>query len=733
MAEKTGYPTDMLELDLDLEADLGIDTVKQVELFGMARGEFDLPRDDSINLSEFNTLRKIVDYVKAMIDSKETSVSPKEELVEKEEIPEVDETYHFENVKEKVLTIVAEKTGYPADMLELDLDLEADLGIDTVKQVELFAMARSEFDIPRDDSINLSEFPTLRHIIEFVSKKTLEGKGSEVVEKKEEAPDPEKTLSTEELKDRINRWVLQADEREPLPGSKGKPLEGKSFIVFGGLKEEVDILEGILGCKAEPMDPNETSENEHDLSGYDGILNLYSFRLSRGPYPKEWEKENHLAIKALYRIVRSMDKVFKKGGFLLSITRMGGRFGLGKDINPINGAISGFTKAVHREYKDTRAMVLDIPDEFDLNQAVTRLADELSVDHGLPEIGWDGSMGYKPVLRIVEPGKPSFLEIKDGMNILITGGGSGITAEIARGLSNVASLKLHLTGRTKVIEDVERFASMDENGLESEKEAIKEKLKASGEKVTPVKIDREFSTITKSISIHRLLKDIGASGSEGTYHAIDVTDVEGMKELAVTFGPFDMVVHAAGIEQSKLIANKAEEDFARVFDTKVKGAFSVLEATREHPLKLFLSFSSVAGRFGNAGQVDYAAANDLLSKLPGAVRSLHPDCVVKSVGWSAWSDVGMASKGSVKTILEIGGITFIPVDKGVSFAIDELGSGKEREVLYSGSMGPLDRECSMRWEEGIIVPSDEYITELEKEIPIKQVQEVVAEEVEEDS
>ena len=38
-----------------------------------------------------------------------------------------------------MLAIVAEQTGYPAEMLDLDLDLEADLGIDTVKQAEMFA------------------------------------------------------------------------------------------------------------------------------------------------------------------------------------------------------------------------------------------------------------------------------------------------------------------------------------------------------------------------------------------------------------------------------------------------------------------------------------------------------------------------------------------------------------------------------------------------------------------
>ncbi|HEX9110392.1 MAG TPA: acyltransferase domain-containing protein, partial [Terriglobales bacterium] len=71
-------------------------------------------------------------------------------------------------VKARVLALVAEKTGYPVDMLDLDLDLEADLGVDTVKQAEVFATIREAYGIARDDKIKLREFPTLAHVIRFV-------------------------------------------------------------------------------------------------------------------------------------------------------------------------------------------------------------------------------------------------------------------------------------------------------------------------------------------------------------------------------------------------------------------------------------------------------------------------------------------------------------------------------------------------------------------------------------
>ncbi len=62
-----------------------------------------------------------------------------------------------------MLEIVAAQTGYPPDMLDLDLDLEADLGIDTVKQAETFAAVREAYEIPREENLKLRDFPTLAH------------------------------------------------------------------------------------------------------------------------------------------------------------------------------------------------------------------------------------------------------------------------------------------------------------------------------------------------------------------------------------------------------------------------------------------------------------------------------------------------------------------------------------------------------------------------------------------
>ncbi len=177
VAEQTGYPPDMLELDLDLEADLGVDTVKQAETFLAIRTEFDIPRRDDLSLRDYNTLTKVVGFVHEMrpdlANNTPPSVSDNLSAVTSEPVADItplsdNHSAVADPVTDKVLTIVAEQTGYPTDMLELDLDLEADLGVDTVKQAETFLAIREAFNIPRQEALQLRDYPTLAHVIGFV-------------------------------------------------------------------------------------------------------------------------------------------------------------------------------------------------------------------------------------------------------------------------------------------------------------------------------------------------------------------------------------------------------------------------------------------------------------------------------------------------------------------------------------------------------------------------------------
>ena len=169
VAEMTGYPADLLEPDLDLEADLGVDTVKQAEVFAAVREHYDVERDDNLQLRDFPTLRHVADWVrnKAGLDAAPTAATHRWGAPQRPQPlrPTGDP------VLAQVTSVVAEMTGYPADLLEPDLDLEADLGVDTVKQAEVFAAVREHYDVERDDNLQLRDFPTLRHVADWVRNK----------------------------------------------------------------------------------------------------------------------------------------------------------------------------------------------------------------------------------------------------------------------------------------------------------------------------------------------------------------------------------------------------------------------------------------------------------------------------------------------------------------------------------------------------------------------------------
>ena len=176
VAEQTGYPPELLDLDLDLEADLGIDTVKQAELFAQVRETYGIDRDDSLKLRDYPTLNHVIGFVR---DRTPPTPTTRRRPVSSRDLGSIRRAggrsraaRSEEDLAARVVALVAEQTGYPPELLDLDLDLEADLGIDTVKQAELFAQVRETYGIERDDSLKLRDYPTLNHVIGFVRDRT---------------------------------------------------------------------------------------------------------------------------------------------------------------------------------------------------------------------------------------------------------------------------------------------------------------------------------------------------------------------------------------------------------------------------------------------------------------------------------------------------------------------------------------------------------------------------------
>jgi hypothetical protein len=159
-----------------------------------------------------------------------------------------------------------------------------------------------------------------------------------------------------------------------------------------------------------------------------------------------------------------------------------------------------------------------------------------------------------------------------------------------------------------------------------------------------------------------------------------------------TSGRIDVLVHAAGIEISRALPDKPDEEWARVFDVKADGFFSLLRAAQDLPLGATVVFSSVAGRFGNGGQTDYSAANALLCATSRWLRRSRPETRAIAIDWTAWGGIGMASRGSIPKVMEAAGIDLLAPEVGVPTVRRELVAGAADEIVVGGRLGMLVEE-----------------------------------------
>ena len=149
----------------------------------------------------------------------------------------------------------------------------------------------------------------------------------------------------------------------------------------------------------------------------------------------------------------------------------------------------------------------------------------------------------------------------------------------------------------------------------------------------------------------------------------------------------DVLVHGAGLEISHPLPDKPQREYDLVFDVKADGWFNVLHALRGRRLDTAVGFSSIAARFGNAGQTDYSAANDLLCK---TISSFRRGGVTRGIAidWTAWAEIGMASRGSIPKIMAAGGIDMLPSSVGIPVVRREI-EGGDGEVVVAGALGAM--------------------------------------------
>ncbi len=710
---KTGYPVEMLEPDLDLEADLGVDTVKQAELFAQVREHYAIPRREDLHLSDYNTLAKVIQFVQVSLEDSVPGSAEQPSVPAGEAQPAAEPTHRItqsEEVKAFVLGMVAEKTGYPVEMLAMDLDLEADLGVDTVKQAELFAQVREHYAIPRREDLRLSDYNTLEKVVGFVEDALRNQAEKAKLAEQEPVTVPEggeiALEQTPVIRRRLPVPVLRP--RLELCKPTGLSFEtGKRFVIVKDQGKIADSLARRLRARQVELlmlDPH-AENNLHQLRTWQekGKINGVFF-LPGLDGVEDWlvwdSADRQEALTNIVYFLYEIMRILGENTALIAGTRMGGLHGYAGVVPaaPAASGISGFCKAYAREQRGTLVKVVDFPASATDREIAAMLLEEAQFDPGVVETGREGGQRFS-VSLLDQPLIPAAEQsLAQGSVFLVTGGAGGISVPILIDLARSYKGKFYITGRTPQPEanqpDLERYMR-DAEGLK--KDWLKQ-LSSENRKVTPAMIERDLAGLERAAAIRRVLEGVRQAGGEAEYIACDVTDSEAVSALIQRIlaveKRLDVVIHAAGVEKSHLLSQKSPEEFQQVFSVKVNGFINLVRSLQSvgHMPEAVVSFTSIAGRLGNAGQTDYSAANDLLCKLGFVFAEKYHQTRFLALDWGAWAEVGMASRGSLPQLMERAGIDMLPPEKAATLVRLELEAGTRGEVLLAGSLGMLERE-----------------------------------------
>jgi acyl carrier protein len=277
LCEKTGYDAGEIEPAFELEADLGVDTVKQAEIMAAVREHYGLAKDETFRLADYPTLQDLAEYLverlvmsgQAQSESAaaETAVLPP--VVSQDRSQEVG----WQDTYAVLLNQLCERTGYDAAEIEPAFELEADLGVDTVKQAEIMAAVREHFSLAKDESFRLADYPTLEDLARYLVQR-LVASGSPVSEPPREAEAPQPAAS--HLPTPVSHSPNQATWEDTYAVLLGQLCEKTGYD--GGEIEPAFELEADLG-----VDTVKQAEIMAAVREHYGLPKDETFRLADHP------------------------------------------------------------------------------------------------------------------------------------------------------------------------------------------------------------------------------------------------------------------------------------------------------------------------------------------------------------------------------------------------------------------------------------------------------------------
>ncbi len=698
----TGFPVEMLESHMDIESDLGIDSIKKVEIISELEKAF--PDSKNLSAESLSTVRTLADICSAVTDdSSDTGPVQTRQLLEPQnsasQIPTESAVNANSDTLGILINIISELTGFPKEMLEPEMDLESDLGIDSIKRVEI--LSRLEQEQPESRAMSPDDMGSLKTIGDIVLHLNADKKPvSTETGKKKTAHDaltpaadldkeliPSKPLVRQEVALTVyptHQVRFYNGARIQIPSDKTVYLTRDSSGIAGVFEQEFKKL-GIKTRIIEP-DPDKLS----DISNAAGLVLIPDTFAS-----PEDKAAGHFLFTSFCFAAKFGDALKTNArtgdGFMACISFLGGSFGfkgITKGLSPIYGGIAGLAKTAALEWRPVLCRALDLPFDRDAVKENAEAAVALMLTRGAVEMGLFGEQCCIPELSARQICPTNAVDLDDSDVVLISGGAKGVTAECALALAKAASSKIALFGRSRPPFEEPAWIAGITDPAEMKKAIFANAFK--NEKPNPARVEAQYRSFISNRDIKMNLDRIGTWAREVRYYCVDIQNKARVKQaiaqVSGELGTISALIHGAGVLEDKLICEKSPEQFTRVFDTKVKGLSNLLSGIDETCLKHLVLFSSVAARFGNTGQCDYAMANEVLNKIAQTISTGKTTCKTISINWGPW-DGGMVTD-ALKREFEKRGIDLIPIDQGASQMVMEMANPDQTsvEVVIGGTI-----------------------------------------------
>ncbi|WP_228059619.1 type I polyketide synthase [Plectonema radiosum] len=419
VSDKTGYPLEMLELEMDIEADLGIDSIKRVEIIGGLQEQLpNLPQPNLEEMAEveLRTIGQIVDYMQGLkegVGSREQLETPFLDngvLNNKTEV-QINDTKQLsviekDTLSKTLLMVVSEKTGYPGEMLDLEMDIEADLGIDSIKRVEIIGGLQEQLpDLPQPNLEEMAEIElrTLGQIVDYMQSLTTE------TEKKKQPQfkpiKPKHHISRAKVKQQflpkpdklefdlpVGHICLLTDDGSQLTGKLAQTLKDKGLMVVV-MNFPQSVKSSLpLGIERITLENGSDEEIKTQLT----TIKLNYGEIAAFIHLHPVHQAETAIIKQVFLLAKHLKTSLTQAGKLgrscfMTVTRLDGELGCsGKNqLSAITGGLFGLTKSLRWEWQSVFCRAIDLNPDFDTTIATQHILAEFHDPNRLiSEVGY---------------------------------------------------------------------------------------------------------------------------------------------------------------------------------------------------------------------------------------------------------------------------------------------------------------------------------------------------------